>query len=142
MTVQSYVVQEGTLTLGPVPGGGASVTNATAQVESVAVDWSEDVADDRPTLSGESLAGKAKYTATLGGTVIQDLTVGGLTEFTWTNKGKIVPFTLVPSGAAARAITGDVRISPLKVGGDVEEEPSSDFEWGCIGEPVLGDDLT
>lgn len=137
MTIKSYVVNEGTLTLGTV----GTLIDATAQVEEVAIEWDENVADSRPTLSGEELAGKATYTAKVSGTVIQDLTAGGLVEFTWTNKGMIVPFRLVPANVLERAIVGQLRVAPLKAGGKVLDEPSSDFEWGCIGQPVLEDDL-
>jgi hypothetical protein len=135
--IKSYTMKEGTLTLGSV---GTSI-DATAQVTEGAVEWSEDVEDSVPTLSGEELAGEATYTATLTGTVIQDLEDGGLTDFTWINKGKIVPFEFTPAAATGRTITGSVRLSPLKVGGSVKSKPTADFTWTCIGEPVLGASL-
>jgi hypothetical protein len=138
MPVKSYTVKEGTLTFG---ASGTSM-DATAQVTSCEVDWEEEVEDAVPTLSGEELEGEATYTATLSGTFVQDLTETGLIDWTWDNKGQIVPFTYVPSSAAGRSITGTVRVRPLKVGGEVKTKPTADFEWTCIGEPVLGADLT
>jgi hypothetical protein len=135
--IKSYKMDEGTLSLGSV---GTSI-DATAQVTEGAVEWSEEVEDNLPTLSGEELAGEASYAAKLTGKVIQDLSVGGLNEFTWTNKGVVVPFQFDPASAAGRTITGNVRISPLKVGGAVRSRPTADFEWACIGEPVLGASL-
>lgn len=138
MPIKSYKMDEGTLQL----GSPASSIDATAQVTEGAVAWSEDVEDSVPTLSGEELAGEATYTATLSGTVIQDLdAVEGLVDFTWANKGKVIPFQFTPATAAGRTVTGNVRISPLKVGGAVKTRPTADFEWTCIGEPVLGASL-
>lgn len=132
--IKSYKMNEGTLSLGSVE----TSIDATAQVTEGAVEWSEDVEDAVPTLSGEELEGDATYGATLTGTVIQDLEDGGLTDYTWANKGKIVPFEFSPSTATGRTITGMVRLSPLKVGGEVKTKPTADFTWACIGEPILG----
>lgn len=137
MPINSYVMNEGTLSLGSV----GSLIDATAQLTEGSVNFKEDVEDSVSVLSGEELSGEAKYPATLSGTVIQDLTPGGLTDFTWTNKGKVVPFEFVPAAAEERTITGSVRIGPLKVGGKVKSKPTADFEWACIGDPVLGASL-
>ncbi len=137
MPIKSYVLDRGTLSLGAV----GAIIDATAQVTQGAVEWAESVTDSTPVLSGEEQPGDVTYTATLTGTVIQDLSAGGLTDFTWTNKGAVVPFTFVPADLANRTVTGNVRISPLKVGGTVRSKPTSDFTWACIGEPVLGTQL-
>lgn len=137
MTIKSYKVDEGVLTFGV-----GTPMVATAQVTSAAVDFDEEVEDSIFTLSGEELDGVASYPAKLSGTFVQDITEGGLIEWSWENKGTVVAFTYVPSSAAGRSITGDVRVRPLKAGGDVRTKPTADFEWVCIGDPVLGDDLT
>lgn len=139
MPIKSYKVDEGTLILGAV----GSPIDITAQVTEAAVDFSEEVEDAVPTLSGEKLEGDATYPATLSGTVIQDLSDAGLVDFTWNNRGQVVPFQFTPAAVTERIITGSVRIAPLKVGGAVGTKgPTSDFEWACIGDPVLGADLT
>lgn len=139
MPIKTYTVDQGVLSV----GSAGSLLDMTAQVRSVSVEFSEDVGDDRPTLSGDVLAGKATYPATVTGTVIQDLSEDGVVEYTWTNRGRVVPFTLVPSNTAQRSISGNLRIAPLNVGGEAGEEgPEADFEWAVIGDPVLGADLT
>ncbi len=137
MPIKSYTVSEGVLNLGTL---GTSI-DATAQVEEITVEWEENVEDSRPTLSGEVLDGKATYAATLTAKLIQDLTDGGLVDFTWDNKGTVVPFELVPASAAERTITGNVRISPMNVGGPVNSKPASDVSWAIIGDPILGASL-
>lgn len=136
--IKSYEMNEGTLTVGAV----GSPIDVTAQVTKAAVDFSEEVADSKRTLSGEELSGAAKYPAKLSGTVIQDLSTAGIVEWTWAQRGKIHPFQFTPAETTGRVVTGSVRIVPLKVGGEVGENgPESDFEWVCIGDPVLGSDL-
>ena len=139
MTIKKYAVGEGVLTVGPPE----TAQVMTAQIEEAHIEWSEDVPDARKVLSGEELQQKAKYTATLTGTVIQDLSDAGLVEWTWTHKGETHPFTFSPAAATGREITGDLRVGPLDVGGEVDEDaPTSDLSWACIGEPVLGASLT
>lgn len=135
MPIKSYTLEEGTLTIGAT----GSVMAMTAQVIEAAVDFSEEVEKDVTTLSGETLAGAAKYPATLSGVVIQDLSDAGLIDYTWTHRGEVVPFTFVPAAAEGRSVTGNLRVAPLKVGGAVGAKgPTSDLKWGCIGDPVLG----
>lgn len=140
MPVKSYKVGPGTFSLGSV----GTAQNVTPQVTTAAVDWKEDVEDAVPTLSGEELVGEATYTATVSGTVVQDLQtdVVGFVEWTWANKGSVVPFTYTPSTEVGKAVTGMCRVKPLTVGGDVKKRPTADFEFACIGEPTLGADLT
>lgn len=135
MPIRSYKIKEGTLSLGSV----GTTIDATAQVTEGLLEWEEAVEDSLETLSGDTLEGDATYTAKLSGKVIQDLEDGGLTDFSWDNKGTIMPFEFTPATASGRVITGSLRMSPLAVGGEVGTKgPTSDFEWQCIGEPVLG----
>jgi hypothetical protein len=137
VTVKSNVMGPGTFSIGSV----GTPLDLTAQVTSLSVKFSEEVDDSVPTLSGESLEGEATYPATLEGTLIQDLTEAGMFDYTWTNKGSIVPFTFTPSTAAGRSVTGSCRVVPLDIGGDVKVKNTVDFTWAVIGDPVLGDDL-
>lgn len=132
----------GTLTIGAV----GSALDFSGRCTKAAITWKVDQGDDTVVLSGDTIAGDRTYTATLEATVQQDdLTVGDLIEYSWTNKGTTVPFTYnpypAPSGGTARAITGQLVVDPLDVGGDVDKKNTSDLKWGCLGEPELVDDL-
>jgi hypothetical protein len=108
----------------------------------VTVTWKEDKVDDVPTLSGATIAGERNYTATLEAKVYQDdLQVGGLVDYSWSNKGAEVPFTFTPY-SGGRSITGNLIVGPLDVGGDVDKKNTSDIKWACVGEPALVDDLS
>jgi hypothetical protein len=135
--VKAYKVGPGTLTF----GSGVDLKDFTAQVTSCEVDWEEDVEDDLPTLDGGQLDGDATYSATLSGTFVQDISAGGVVDWSWENKGARVPFSYEPNSAEDAAFSGVCRVRPLKAGGEVKSKPTSDFEWACIGEPVLAHGL-
>lgn len=129
----------GALAIGAV---GSSVDFAP-RCTSAKVTWKANTSDDVPTLSGDVVAGDRTYTATLEASVFQDDLypgVGGLVDWTWAHKGQQVPFTYTPY-SGGRAITGELIVDPLDVGGDVGKKNQSDIKWDCVGEPDLVDDL-
>lgn len=137
MPIKSNKLGPGTFTIGT----GTPVDYA-AQVASFTVKWNLEQEDATPVLSGEELEGDESWSATLSGNVIADLTDGGMVEWTWANKGAVVPFTFVPSTDAGQAVSGEVKVRPLDIGGDAKKTMRSDFEWACVGEPTLSADLT
>ena len=139
MTVKSYKLGPGTLTLGP--GSPAAIES---QVTGCKVTWAESVAagDVVPVLSGEELQDDdvVTYAATLSGNVVQDGDAAGLVWWTWEHKGETVPFTFVPSTDLGTEASGTVRIVPLDFGGDeAKKRPRSDFSWACPDDPSLAE---
>lgn len=130
----------GVLTIGAV----GSTLDFSGRCRSASITWKVDQEDDTPLLSGGVEAGDRTYAATLEATVSQDdLTVGGLVDYSWAHKGQAVPFTFTPyTFTGARSITGELVVDPLDVGGDVKKKNTSDLKWGCVGEPTLVDDLS
>jgi hypothetical protein len=126
----------GTLSLGTT---GTEVDFA-CQVTAAVVAWAVDAQDPTQVLCGETVPGERTYTATLGGTLYQDLgVVGGIVEYSWASKGTQVPFVFVPNDTVAQQVTGTLIVDPLDVGGDeAGANMTSDFEWAIVGEPVLG----
>lgn len=136
MTILSHKLGPGSLTLGAVP------LDVTAQVTAIAIEWEEAVEteDAVDVLSGEQLAEEetASYKAKLTATFLQDtLLAGGLVDFTWTNAGATVDFEFIPNDALTQKVTGQLRVIPLKVGGDVKKRNKSDWSVSCIGVPDL-----
>lgn len=134
MTIRSYTLGPGTLTLGETPHA------ASAQVTNCRLVPSEEVKseDALPTLDGDELAGSeiASIKWKLEGTVIQDLGATSTTKFSWDNSGDEIPFTFVPSTAEGDSFAGDIRMVPLQVGGDVKKKNTADFSWSVIGTPT------
>lgn len=137
MAVVAYRVGPGELTFGAT----TTLKDYTAQVTACTVEWTEDVEDAVPTLDGGELDGEPSYSAVLSGTFVQDISDGGLVEWTWTNKGVKFPFTYTPNTDEGASFSGVVRIAPLNAGGDVKSKPTADFSWACIGEPVMAHGL-
>jgi hypothetical protein len=130
----------GSLTVGAV----GSPLDFSGRCTSAKVTWKVDTSDDVPTLDGGTVSGDRTYSATLEATVYQDDLYpgpGGLIDYSWTNKGTQVPATYTPYDGG-RAITGELVVDPLDVGGDVGKKNTSDIKWAFIGEPELVDDLS
>lgn len=136
MTVNSYKVGPGTLTLGTGPG-----VQFQAQVRSMTVQVSENVKTQEavPMLSGEQLAEEetASYKYALAVSFQQDLADAGIVDYTWTNEGQSVAFEYVPNTVEAASVEGTCRIVPINIGGDADTRPSSDVTFQCIGKPAF-----
>lgn len=123
-------------------GGPGAALDFSGVCTKASITWKVDQSDDVPTLSGATISGDRTYTATLEATVYQDdLTVGGLVDYSWAHKGTTVPFTFQPY-SDSREVTGELTIDPLDIGGDVKKKNTSDLKWGCVGEPDLVDNLS
>jgi len=139
MAVNSYKMGPGTFKLGT-----AGAFDVSCQVTSLIVSCSEKVDSDDPidVLCGESIAGEESVTRswTVSGTLVQDISATGVVDYTWDNAGDTVTFEFIPNTVGARKVTGEVRLVPLSVGGDVKSRPTSDFEWAIpsgSADPVL-----
>ena len=125
----------GKLTIGDVATG----LDLSCQLSAAKVQWDKDKEDDTPVLCGDTIAGGVTYTAKLAATVALDLSDQGMVDFTWTNKGTEYPFVFEPSTAAGKAVTGNLIVDPLDVGGDeVKKNMMVDLEWDIVGEPTWG----
>lgn len=136
MTAFSTKLGPGTLTLGPV----GTPLDASCQLANAALSWEKDQDDDITVLCGDVVPGALTYTAALSGSFLQDLSeADGLVAFTWENKGTVSDFVFIPNTTAGATVTGKLTIDPLDVGStdDYGSVLQSDFEWSCVGEPVL-----
>lgn len=124
----------GTLILGET----TTTLDMSCQLSAAWVKWDKDKEDDTEVLCGEAIAGGTTYTGKLSGSVLMDLSDGGLAEYTWTSKGLQVPFVFIPNALEAKQIIGTITVDPLDIGGDeVKKNMVTDFEWDCVGEPEL-----
>ena len=106
----------------------------SAQMTAVTITWENDEGEAVNVLSGESLPGDDNFTATLEGTVMQDFTTDGVIDWTWRNKGRVVPIKFLPSSNGAE-VSGQVKIAPVNLGGEVNTRNTSDMSWSFVGEP-------
>lgn len=140
MTINSTKLGPGVLSIGAIAFQ-AQCRSATLQVTEN-VDSTEKV----DVLSGETLAQQdtATYTYTLAVTFLQDLgqpAASGIVAYSWANAGTTKAFIYTPSNAAAagsKTWTGNLRVVPLNVGGDVQAQAAqSDVVFTVIGTPVV-----
>jgi hypothetical protein len=130
---RSYKLGPGSLIVGET-GTSAEIS---CQITAASVEFSVDSDDDTPTLCGGTLAGDETETASLTGTIIQDLSDDGVIEYSWLHSGEVLPFVFVPNIDEAKQIAGQLKMRRLNVGGDVKTSPTSDFEWPIVGLPTL-----
>lgn len=130
---KSYRVGPGSLKLGADP----DELEISQQVKALTVSWDKDKEDDDNVLSGATIAGEATYTATVAGTVNQDLVEDGFVAMSWNRKGETIPFVYVPNSDKDASITGKLTLDPLDIGGDVKSRATAEFEFDCEGEPKL-----
>lgn len=136
MTAYSTRLGPGEFTFGPT----ATPIDASCQLANAVLAWDKDADDDIRTLCGDTVAGAVTYSASLSGTLLQDLTeADGVVAYTWAHKGEAVDFTFTPNTDAGATVTGKIVIDPLDVGSDDDYGAimQSDFEWACVGEPTL-----
>jgi hypothetical protein len=137
MTIKSYRVGPGTLTLGSGP------LAVAAQMTKCQVDAAENVTttEDITVLSGEVLSGDedATYKFTLAASILQDISSGGIVDYSWIHKGEEVAFSYVPNTVEDREVSGTVVPIPITIGGEVKARAVSDFTWRIIGDPTFGD---
>lgn len=135
MTVSNKPLGPGELTIGET----GTEVDASCLVNNAKITISKDQADATTKLCGDQAASKPKYTFALTGNVDQDLaTSTGLHALSWNSKGTTQTFTFVPNTEVGATVTGQLTIDPLEFGGDeMDADMTSDFEWTCVGEPVI-----
>lgn len=128
-TPKAQTLGPGSLTIGKT----GEQLDLSCQLSECRVTVDVDEGDIIPVLCGGKLVEDDVYTTKITGTVIQDLSAKGVIDYTWRNKGKVVPCTFTPTTGAAR-VTGDVKIRPIDIGGEVRKRNTSDFEWVFVGD--------
>lgn len=126
---RSQKLGPGELYLGETGSG----LDISCQMTETSITWENDESDSVATLCGGTVPGDDNFTATLEGVAYQDMLAGGIVDWTWSNKGTIVPFRFVPIDGAE--VVGQVKVLPVNLGGTANQKNTSDISWTCIGEP-------
>lgn len=115
---------------------GGEELDISCQMTEVKVTWDIDEDDPTPTLCGGTMPGDVNYQAKLEGEAFQDLTEGGIIDYTWKNRGEVKTVSFTPTVGKAK-ITGSVIIQPIELGGDVGKKNTSNIEFRFAGDPVF-----
>lgn len=135
MAIKKQKLGPGTLTIGETGSGQEMAKQATA----VAIEPSYSDGDRQVVLSGDTDQEDSAWEGTLTATFFQDYAVDGLLAWTWENDGKVLPFTFVPSTTAGFEVSGEVKVRPATIGGDVDAENTSEIEWSLPDKPIIGE---
>jgi len=101
----------------------------------LAPSWNEE--DPVPVLSGDQYLDEGTFEGTISGEFLQEYTLDGLVNWTWTNTGKVVPFTFTPRGDAELTYSGECQVRAVTVGGDVKTANTAEFEWKVLELPEV-----
>lgn len=127
MPPETFKIKDGTFVVG------AGDTAFAQQLRSASVVPSENVTEeeDIEVLSGDVVEGEdtVDFEFVLNAKVLQDLSAAGFVAWSYTNKGTWQPFTLQPRGTVNRAVSGEVSVVPITIGGDVKARAESDLSW-------------
>ena len=119
----------GTLTLGAVEYG--------VQISNVTLTPDVSSEDGTPTLGIPEPAPLATIAWKLKGTAIQDFEEdAGFVNYCMDNALAEVAFVWVPDGDVGTTYSGTCQVLPVEIGGDVNVQLTTDFEFPVIGEPT------
>lgn len=142
MTAPAPVLPTDTSVLGPGTlklGETATAIDASCYVNNAAVEGTTDVADPTTKLCGAVRPGKVTTTFQLTGNI--DVDAGndaGFFALSWEQAGQTIPFEFTPNNELGTKVTGNLIITPLRLGADeYGGDLTSDFTWDILGTPVL-----
>jgi hypothetical protein len=120
----------GTLTLG--------TTDFGVQISNVSLIPSHATTDGTPTLGTPEPAAEATTTWALKGSAIQDWeSAAGFVEYCRANNNVVVSYSWVPNTAKTVTYSGTCKVLAIEIGGDVNKQVTSDFEFSVVGSPTV-----
>lgn len=125
MPIKSKQLGPGSLKFGET----ASEREWAAQLRKAELTPSVEDGETLPVLSGDELTEDDEITWEIGGTILQDYDADSLEEWSFEHMGEWMPFTFVPNNEATASWSGEAKIRPVKIGGDVKTRNTSDFTF-------------
>lgn len=136
MAIKKQKLGPGTLTIGDT-GSGLEFAKQTTEI---AVEPSYSDGDRQVVLSGDTDQEDSAWEGTLTGTFFQDYDMAGLVAWTWEHDGETLPFTFSPNTSGIGfEVSGEVKVRPVTIGGEVDTENTSEFEWTLPAKPAIGE---
>lgn len=133
MAIKKQKLSAGTLFIGETGSG----EEFSAQITTAAVEPSYSDGDKVYVLSGDTDEEEAEWEGTLTGEFYQDYDMESLMAWTWEHDGEVLPFTFVPDTDSGLEVSGEVKVRPVTIGGEVNSENTSEFEWNLPKKPTL-----
>lgn len=96
----------------------------------------DEAGDVLETLSGDTSQADDETSWSLVIGAVQDFDdPAGFVAFAFNNANELVPFSWQPN-ADSPTYTGNVRVRPVEIGGDVNKRLTTEAEWPINGQPV------
>lgn len=134
MAIKKQKLRDGILEIGATGSG----MEFAAQVTNGSIEPSYSEGDTIEVLSGEKDTEEAEWEGTLNVEFYQDYDMDGLVAWTWEHDGELMPFRFVPSKAGELEFSGEAKIRPVTVGGEVGTENTAEAEWTLPSKPTIG----
>lgn len=134
MAIKKQKLRDGILEIGATGSG----MEFAAQVTNGSIEPSYSEGDTVEVLSGAKDTEEAEWEGTLNAEFYQDYDMDGLVAWTWEHDGELLPFRFVPSKAGELEFSGEVKIRPVTVGGEVGTENTAEAEWTLPTKPTIG----
>lgn len=133
MAIKRTKLGPGTLYLGETASGKEFSTGVTK----CTVEPSYSEGDTIAVLSGDRDTEAGEWEGKLTGEFYQEYTNDSLLKWTWDNDGKLTTFKFVPHKTSGLTVTGKVTVRPVNIGGDVDVENTTEFEWTMPTKPTI-----
>lgn len=134
MAIETMKVGPGKLSIGDAD----DLTQFESQILSAILEPEVEKGDPITVLSGEKRSGNRTEAWKLTGNMLQDLgATDSRTEWLFDHRGEDHPFEYAPNNAKGKKVTGTLTVEAVAIGGDVDENGESEFEFELVGEPKI-----
>lgn len=133
MAIKRTKLGPGTLLFGETASGKEFATG----VVKCAVEPSYNEGDTIAVLSGDKDTEAGTWEGTLTGEFYQEYTTDSLLKWTWDHDGELMAFTFTPNKTTGLTVNGKVKIRPVNIGGDVDTENTTEFEFAMPEKPTI-----
>lgn len=120
---------------------GSTLAEVSTRVTSVRLVPDVTEEDDIPVLSGDTVAGDSETSFKLAVALFSDFgqTETSFVERCFEERGSVVDFEFIPNSSNGRGISGQIKLRPIEIGGEVGQHARPEVEFSVIGEPELID---
>lgn len=134
MAVKASKLGPGILTIKLDEGGEKKFEG---QVTSITWEPDYQTEDPIPVLSGDTYQAPGALTSKITGEMLQDYLADSLLKYCYDNRGKTGSFEFVPSKEGALKIAGNLMVTPVGIGGDLNKTNTISFEFPVVGDPEI-----
>ncbi|MCU4295814.1 hypothetical protein D3I60_01740 [Brevibacterium permense] len=108
-------------------------------VTKCAIEPEYDEGDTVVVLSGDRDTEEAEFSGNITGEFYQEYSMDSLMAWTWEHNGETMPFVFTPLKDGGISVNGECKVRPVTIGGDVDSDNTSEFEWSLTALPKLAE---